>query len=167
MQYDEYEALLNRSCSQLKLEPHCIEIGPFCTPTTTTPNTAPWQMEWCVLFPDRMYLVVRENWWDVKGERRRIGYRKDFAFHYGPANPKRNHDGIPVRDNKKFPAVLRIDSDHKGPHLHFNGEDHILQARVLNLSISQVDVFDFVRAVLKHRRSGKGFDRILGFEILP
>ncbi len=65
-----------------------------------------------------------------------------------------------------YPAVIRIDqdADWRGPHLHFDGEDHIAQSRVKNLRISDVDPFLFIRAVMEHRRSGDRFDNILRFD---
>jgi len=36
---------------------------------------------------------------------------------------------------------------------------------VKNLRISDVDLFDFIEAVLEHRRTGKRFDEIMDFEV--
>lgn len=72
---------------------------------------------------------------------------------------------MPVRSSS-FPALFRVDCDRHGPHLHFAGEDHIPQARVMNLRVSDVEPFGFARAVLKHRSTKNGFDKVLNFRVI-
>jgi hypothetical protein len=126
-------------------------------------------MDWAVFFPDGMHAKLQERWYPVG---RRLagrvlkGYREHFSFHYGPTNAHRDSEGFPVRDKVGHPAIIRIDRDKYGPHIHFHDEaDHIPQSRVAGMIIDDADMFDFVRAVLEFRRSGRGFDDIMGFTV--
>ena len=167
LKYSEYEAWLLQEYSQITLEPHCTEVVFECGPTTSLPDRAPWQMEWCVTFQDQMYFAARENWSGKKYTNGLIGYRREFSFHYGPVSPnQRRTHGIPARD-KLYAAIIRVHSDWTGPHIHFRGEDHIPAHRIQGLSIPDVDAFSFVRAVQEHRRTGAEFDAIMGFEVVP
>jgi hypothetical protein len=106
-----------------------------------------------------------ENWYRRGSNLGGGGYRNAFSFHYGPANPSKDSEGIPLH-SEAHPAIIRIDQDDRiGPHIHYGGEDHIPQARVRNLRISDVDPFQFIRAVVEHRQSGERFDKILGFMV--
>jgi hypothetical protein len=164
MRFPEYAAWLAEQVDSTVLEQGCVQIGPFAT-ETVTPNKPPWQMEWTILFEDGLYLRVVENWYRRGSNLGGGGYRNAFSFHYGPANPSKDSEGIPLH-SEAHPAIIRIDQDDRiGPHIHYGGEDHIPQARVRNLRISDVDPFQFIRAVVEHRQSGERFDKILGFMV--
>jgi hypothetical protein len=168
MLFEEYSAWLWTEHSKFTIDPRWIECGPFCTPTIPISNKPPWQMEWCIKFPDGTHVVVRENYTPMKRLHAPRGYRKDFAFHYGSTPPTCHADGIPVRvRNGAYPPILRIDSDPNiPPHIHFGGEDHILQPRVKGLDIPNANVFDFVKAVIEHKATQKRLDELLGFEVI-
>ena len=165
MRFAEYETWLSGQVDSLVLESGSIQIGPYTTPTVA-PNKPPWDMEWTVLFRDGMYFRVVEHWYRRSSALGGHGYRKTFSFHYGPTNPRKDDEGIPFPSDR-FPAMIRIDLDvdWRGPHIHFNGEDHILQGRVKNLRISDVEPFEFIRAVMQHRASGETFDKIMQFTV--
>lgn len=166
MHFAEYEKWFSEEAARVVLEPNCTQVGPFVTPTVW-PNGAPWQADWTVLFNDGFYFRVVENFFRRKTILGAGGYRAAFSFHYGPTNPVADCDGVPLR-SPQYPAIIRIDQDEVcGPHLHYSGEDHILQARVLNLRISDSDMFEFIRAVIEHRSSKKRFDQIIGFTVKP
>jgi hypothetical protein len=120
-----------------------------------------------VCFPDGKHIKIKESWWPRPIRHGGRGYRKHFAFHYGELNPLSDVDGFPLPDNGKFPPIIRIDDDAYGPHLHYNGEDHIPQSRVKGLYISSTDIFEFVRAVQRHRETGETFDTIMKFTVTP
>lgn len=128
-------------------------------------------MDWALLFPEGRYVYVSERWYPLKEwppRRLRRGRRKHFSYHFGPANPKLQANGIPERDKKNNPAIIRIDCDRWGPHMHFHGEaDHIQQPRVGGMVIEDCDPFVFVRAVLEHRNTSASFDSILNFKVKP
>jgi hypothetical protein len=165
MRFLEYERWLEERVANASFEDGCVHIGPWATPTVT-PNKPPWDLEWVILFKGDYYLRLVEHWYRRGSHLGGGGYRKTFSFHYGPTNPNRNAEGVPLPSDL-YPAVLRIDDDDdwRGAHLHFDGENHIIQARVKNLRISDVDLFDFIEAVLEHRRTGKRFDEIMDFEV--
>jgi hypothetical protein len=111
-------------------------------------------------------LCIAEHWYKRKSGLGGAGYRNGFSFHYGPANPQVDDEGVPLRSNS-YPAIIRIDQDDRiGPHLHFHGENHIPQERVQSLRISDVDMFDFIQAVLTHRKNGESFDKIMKFKVI-
>jgi hypothetical protein len=166
MRFVEYERWLTGETSKLIFEPSSTVIGLYSTPTIQ-PNNAPWQTELTVVFSDGKFFRVCETWYRRKGSPGGGGYRGHFSFHYGPANPSCDSEGVPTR-SKDYPAIIRIDEDDRiGPHLHFAGENHIPQRRVQNLRISDADMFDFIRAVQTHRANGEGFDKILKFTVNP
>ena len=168
MRYDDYSRWLSAEHSKAMLELHYddVQAGPYLD-CTIIPNKPPWQLNWAVKFSDGKFLRITENWF-----RRRIhgsvagvfGAREHFSFHYGPANPLCDADGLPIR-SVAFPAIFRIDCDRHGPHLHYLGQDHIPQSRVKNFRILETDPFHFFRAVLSHRATGDGFDSIFGFQV--
>jgi len=165
MRFSEYELWLAKQAVNTSFEEGCVHIGPYATPTVE-PNKPPWDFEWTVLFKDGHYLRVVEHWYRRGSHLGGGGYRKTFSFHYGPANPSRSTEGVPVPSDA-YPAILRIDSDDdwRGPHLHLDGEDHIHQSRVKNLRISDIDPFDFIKAVMEHRKSGEKFEKIMSFTV--
>jgi hypothetical protein len=165
MRFHEYEDWLERehAAIETELEPGCVQVGPFLTPTEY-PDSPPWKMEWAVIFPDGNFFRVTENWFARTTSLIRRGERKHFSFHYGPANPLRDAEGLPVR-SQNYPAIFRADCDRHSPHLHFAGEDHVGQGRVAGLRIDQLEPFDFARAILKYRATGDGFDTILKFKV--
>jgi hypothetical protein len=163
MKYSEYATWLQQEYSQINLGPRSAELGPYLGPTVD-PDSPPWQMKWAVIFDDNHYFCVTENWWKRRRQFGSQGYRKHFCFHYGPANPVPDQDGIP-EPSRSYPAIFRIDCDTHGPHIHFQGEDHIGQNRVDGFAISDAQPFLFVQAVMRHRLSGDGFDEIMQFRV--
>jgi hypothetical protein len=166
MTFSEYEEWLAEQTSGVLLDPRCVQIGPYATPTVA-PNKPPWKLEWTVLFEDGFYFRVVENWYRRTASLGGRGYRKAFSFHYGPTNPAKDGEGVPLH-SENYRAIIRIDqdADWRGPHIHFDGEDHIPQGKVKNLRISDVDPFHFIQAVIEHRQSGDNFDKILRFTVI-
>lgn len=166
MRFTEYETWLKEQLAEIVLEPGCVEVGPFLTPTVQ-PNRPPWQMDWTVIFEDEMYFRVTENWFLRKANLGYRGYRAHFCFHYGKANPDRDGEGIPFR-SKAYPAIFRVDLDSSpnGAHIHFGGKDHVLQDKVHGFRISDAEMFEFIRAVHEHRATGKSFDEVMKFTVV-
>lgn len=160
MLFSEYDTWFWEETNRITLESDCKSCGPFVT-ATVSPNRPPWKAEWTVLFRDGLYFRAVENWYRRKAALGGKGYREAFSFHYGPSNPDVDGDGVPL-PSPQYPAIIRIDQDDRsGPHLHYGGEDHIPQSRVLNLRISDAEFFEFIRAVQRHRTTSKGFMRFL------
>jgi hypothetical protein len=152
------------------LEQGAREIGPRLRPTSPC-GPVPWQLKWAVLFDDGFYAQVTENYTLTKFSGQ--GDRKDFSFHYGQTPAIFDTDGFPIYRNLGSPAIIRIDNHRPydppwgGPHLHYNGEDHIGQHRVGGLDILKVDLFNFMEAVRKYRKTGLPFQEILNFTVQP
>ena len=169
MNYAEYVTWLNAQHSLIMLESGCHEIGPIYG-CTGRPDSPPWKMDWAVIFPDNYFAYLYERWIQIPGRLAglgKMGFRQHFSLHYGEANPTRDRLGIPKRDNVRYPATIRIDHDKYNPHLHFRGEDHIQQNRVVGMTITNSDPFTFMQAVLEHRKTQASFDAILKFEVNP
>jgi len=169
MEYAAYATLLGIQHALIVPEQGCVEIGPIHAPSSSIPQSPPWKMDWAVLFTDGKYAYLYERWMPVSPRiaAGRQGYRQHFSFHYGVANPQCGKYGIPKRDRINYPPIIRIDVDKYNPHIHFRGEDHIQQDRVKGMTITSVDPFDFMRAVIAHRKTQSDFDSILNFQVAP
>lgn len=170
MLLSDYAARLHREYAAFHLDPTWQEIGPLYKPTIR-PNSPPWNMDWAIIFPDGYYAYVYERWYTsgiwIPGKPR-PGRREHFSFHYGRANHVLKPNGIPEKDKVNCPAIIRIDCDMWGPHLHFHNEsDHINQQRVQGMVIQDSDPFEFMRAVIEHRNTGRDFDSIMHFTVTP
>lgn len=174
MYYADYVTRLMTGYASIPLEPGCREIGPLHVPTRMPKSgkeSAPWKMDWAVLFPDGKHAYVYERWFPMRPSSpgaAKEGYRAHFSFHYGKSNLSLRPDGIPARDKVNCPAIIRIDLDRHCPHLHFHAElPHIQQNQVAGMNIVEVDPFVFMRAVLEHRASDADFDTIMKFTVIP
>jgi hypothetical protein len=165
MRFEEYDKWFWEQTNGIALGEGSIQIGPYVTPTVT-PNKPPWKLEWTVLFEDGFYLRLKEYWYRRSASFGGSGTRQSFSFHYGPTNPSKDVEGVPIY-SEGYPATIRIDQDvdWRGPHLHYKGEDHVSQTRVQNLRISDVEPFEFIRAVLEHRKTGQSFETIMRFVV--
>jgi hypothetical protein len=170
MNFPDYVTWLKTQRSLITFEPGCTHIGPLYG-ATALPDSPPWKMDWAVLFPnDNKFAYVYERWIQIPGRLAGIGnlgYRQHFSFHYGPANPRRDKLGIPKRDGVHYPPTIRIDLDKYNPHIHFRGEDHLQQTRIVGMAIANSDPFTFMKAVIEHRKAHADFDTILKFEVIP
>jgi len=170
MYYTDYVARLMAEHASITFEPDVMEIGPLHNPTVL-PGTPPWNMDWLIRFPDGKQAYLYERWFPMKSPPRggaTMGQRGSFSFHYGTTSSRTRRNGFPARDKSNHPAIIRIDLDKKGPHLHFHGElPHIPQAKVKGMKIEDVNPFDFVLAVLEHRTSQADFDAIMKFTVVP
>ncbi len=170
MYYADYVAWLKAEHASITFQPGVTEIGPLHNPTVL-PGVPPWNMDWLVKFPDGKQVYLYERWRPRRSpspSTPMLGERFAFSFHYGTSTPLRRLNGFPARDKTNHPAIIRIDLDLYGPHLHFHGElPHIQQANVRGMTIGDVGPFDFIRAVLKHRETGADFDAIMNFTVVP
>jgi hypothetical protein len=165
MRFGEYVTWFEGVRQNLSLETGCTQVGPLHVPTALT--KPPWNLDWCIRFSDGKHIKIKERWWPRSARLGGLGYRKHFSFHYGELNPVSDMLGFPVRDSVNYPGIIRIDSDTYEPHMHYNEEDHINQNRVQGFNISDADLFNFINAVLLHRRTAEPFDKILKFTVVP
>jgi hypothetical protein len=160
----QYEARVQRSIAALALDVQIKQVGPILTPTAR-PNQAPWAFDWALLFDDRLHIAIRERFVPTPKRFGPHGVRHMFTFHYGETPELFDPEGLPIRDNAKE-TKLRIDLDRWGPHIHFQGQDHIPQSKVEGLDIKDADMFRFVSSVLQHRGSTEPLDSTFGFRLL-
>jgi len=170
MRYAEYVTWLKEQYAQIEFESGVIEIGPRHNPTKL-PGSPPWNMDWWIKFPDGKHAYLKERWVAMSSLSRgaAAGRRDSFSFHYGTLGNRVRPNGWPAREKAGHPAILRIDRDSKGPHIHFHGEEpHIMQDKVQGMRIEDTNPFAFVKAVLSYRKNqGQvDFDVIMGFSVV-
>ena len=161
--YPRFKAWFDEEHSKLELPDGCSQIS---EPQTTRAHAfSPiWEIEWYLGFADRKYLRVWERYEKV-AKLIDISRRLSFSYHYGLI-AKQGPDGIPVR-NSDDPVEMRIDNARGIAHMHFNSpEPHIAQANVEGLDLERIDLFTFIRAIFKHRKTGKPVNKTLGFKII-
>jgi hypothetical protein len=171
MYYTDYVARLLAEYATIAFEPGVTEIGPLHNPTIL-PGRPPWNMDWLIRFPDGKHACLYERWFPLRTSWRSgatMGQRLSFSYHYGTTGSNTRRNGFPARDKTNHPAIIRIDLDKIGPHLHFHGElPHIMQDKVKGMTIEDIDPFAFVRAVLEHRKNPTiDFDSIMQFSVVP
>lgn len=170
MYFSDYLPRLVADHASIGREAGSIEDGPLVRPTRA--NSPPWNMDWIVRFPDGKHAYLYERWLPDPASPRvggvHMGARRVFSFHYGPTPTATRKNGFPARDKANYPAIIRIDNNQFGPHLHFHSEEpHISQVKVNGLNISDLQPCDFMRAVLEHRSTGVDFDEIMKFKVIP
>jgi hypothetical protein len=145
-----------------------IAIPVGCTaqdPVLTFANLYTWSAQWILLFTDAAsHVCVKEHFAKVAGlqSSRRIS----FAYHYGPT-VRKNDDGDP-HGEPADPVFIRIDNAGGRPvHLHPEGhpEEHIPQEKIGGLVLDNVDLFDFVKAAIRHHDGGKTITKEFGYKI--
>lgn len=161
-QLEEYEAWFEAGCNNLALEPGFTIVGPF-TNALGDPDSPPWDSDFAIIYPDGMYIRIAEYYRPLPKRTGGGGCLDLLSYHYGPCTANRDADGFPPQ-SKKF--ELRIDIDRRFKrHAHYNGEDHIPEARLPGLDFDKIDPFEFIRAVEEHRKSSKPLHEILGFNV--
>jgi len=161
--YLEYRRLADQSRASLKLPPDCTELLPLDFEFT---NRFFWTVEWVLRFDDRRHMGLREHYTKIAGLD--DSRRKLFSFHYGVIVAE-DSDGMPISD-RADPVDIRIDNTITGiPHLHYGApQPHHQQASLSGkLKLAKVEMFQFVRAILRHRKSGASIEEVLHFKVRP
>ena len=162
---EEYEAWFEGECNKLTLDPGFTLVGPF-TDALGSPDGPPWESDLAIIYPNDMYIRVGEMYRQLSKREGGGGCLDEIKYHYGPCTKTRDKEGFP-KFSKRF--ELRIDIDHSPykRHIHYQGEDHVVESRVVGLDFSNIDPFKFIRAVEKHRKESKPLHEILGFTVKP
>jgi hypothetical protein len=151
---------VDKAYANLELPPDCVEQKPR---TIINSRLFSWTFDWLLVFKsDDKYLRVRESYEKMAGllMSRRLG----FAFHYGPI-VKQNANGDVIHESSD-PVDIRIDKSRGHTHMHYQAPSpHYAQENVKGITLDSIGMFEFVRAVLQHRKSGKDISEILGFKI--
>ena len=110
-----------------------------------------------------MYIRIYEHYRELSRIEGGGGRLQFLSYHYGQCGDERDEDGIPTMEDH---CTLRIDIDIRSKrHAHYNGEDHILEERLVGLNFDAITPFDFIRAVEEHRATSRPLHGILGFEV--
>lgn len=157
MDYLEFEKQFEERRRKIKLPPDCTEGEP----TLSAPGAFSWEVEWQIDFPDAKYLRLWEHHAKVKDLH--DARREQFSYHYGPI--VLNAAGVPDRDSDD-PVHIRIDTSGGTVHLHYDNADHIAQDKIVGLDLQMLDMFSFLKAILKHRRTKKPIDKVLSFRVI-
>jgi hypothetical protein len=134
-------------------------------PTFAYSNQYTWSMEWFLTFNAAPESYVRV--WEHFAKRSGLSLSRciSFAYHFGPILRK-DKKGIPERESSD-PVFVRIDN-HGGPaHLHPEGhpDRHVMQSAVDGLVLQDIDLFAFVKAVLRQRQTRRSIADELGYRI--
>jgi hypothetical protein len=126
-------------------------------------STLVWKFEWYLSCGTDKYVRIwerYERWPKLIGMSRRAS----FVYHYGPLIGI-GKDGIPTYDSKN-PVDIRIDDVGRPIHLHFGAPmPHHDQSVVKGLVLSELDMFEFLNGIIRHRKNKKTLDKIFGFTI--
>lgn len=147
---------------------NAIVIPVSCTakdPVLYFANLYTWSVQWVLVFSDTAtHVSVKEHFAKVAGLQR--SRRISFAYHYGPT-VRKNADDDPYGEPSD-PLFVRIDNAGGRPaHLHPEGhpEEHIPQERIRGLVLDHVDLFDFVKAAIRHHGGHKTVAKEFGYKI--
>jgi len=162
-QLAEYEAWFEGECNRLAPESGIIIVGPFTDPLGC-PDSAPWDSDFGIIYPDGKYIRIGEYYCQLPKREGGGGCLKYFKYHYGPCTNSRDSDGFPFFSDD---FELRIDIDRRyGRHIHYMNQNHIPEDRLPGLDFDKIDPFEFIRAVEEHRKSSIPLHQILGFEVV-
>jgi hypothetical protein len=166
MTYQVWKTLFTQNYSKFKLPKGATECGPFLRPTIH-PNLPPWKLFWCIIYPDQQYIRIVE-YYDVDTVlSRKGGVRVQFCFHYGPLAKGRDKKYGCPKIHKKTHIRFDLSTDQYVDHLHYLGEDHIPQDRMVGCKILDMEPFRFIQGIEAHRNSHKplSLHECFGFEI--
>jgi hypothetical protein len=158
--YFAYKRWFETGHEALTLPADCVEPDPVLTYS----NQYTWDLVWFLIFADpQAHVRIKENFAKIHGlsKSRRIA----FAYHYGPT-VRSDSRGMPEGEPSD-PVFVRIDNSGQPPHLHHEGNptDHIPQEHISGLVLDEVDLFTFVKAAFRHRKSGRPIAKELGYRI--
>ncbi len=158
MDYFEFKRWCEEERAALKLPKDCTEQPPLFARV----HFWSWDFEWSLIFSDNNYIRITERY--REGSAPHESNRIAFTFHYGPLASRRP-DGTPKWEPHD-PVVIRIDNAHGPVHVHFGAQEpRLSQSQVDGLNLVNLEMFQFVKAVLKHRKTGKPLDKIMKFRI--
>jgi hypothetical protein len=156
--YFEFRKSLEQSLGRLKLpsgsrirEPDWLVIRPPLS----------WTVEVVVDFPEKHVRIweSHDRFAGLQASR-----RIQWAYHYGET-ASFDEVGDSVRGKPDDPLDLRIDTAG-GLHMHYGKRNpHYKQEEIEGLDLASVGAIDFIRTVLKHMKTGRPLNSLLGFRI--
>jgi hypothetical protein len=158
----EYEAWFQSGCDGITLESGFTLIQPVITSLGDLP---PWVLDFAIMYSDGMYIRIGETYRALPMGQGGGGRLQHLSYHYGRHKGGFKADGFPAHSSE---CEIRIDIDPVfDRHIHYQGENHILEARLPGLDFNTVDPFKFISAVEERRRTGKPLHEIFGFTVEP
>lgn len=155
--YTGYKKWREDNANNLKLPADWQELST----ETFLSSAMVWSFQWFLQCGADKYVRIWERydrWPKLIHMSRRIG----FAFHYGPII-NRNKDGIPTQNDQ---VDIRIDDVGRPVHMHFGAQDpHHDQSVVKGLKLDDMDMFQFLNGIIRHRDKNKPLDQVFGFKI--
>jgi len=122
-----------------------------------------WQFQWYLKCGTDKYVRVwerYERWPGLLGMSRKAS----FVYHYGTL-VRMGPDGIPTYVSNN-PVDIRVDNVGRPVHLHFGSPNpHHDQSVIKGLQLDDMDMFEFLKGIIRHRSTKKSLDKIFGFTI--
>jgi hypothetical protein len=160
LNYISFKKWADENHSALKLPADCRELQPQ---TTVIASSLVWTLTWYLQFGADRYVRIRERY-DRIGGMIETSRRIQFAYHYGPI-VKSGIDGLPLHQSND-PVDIRIDNVSAPAHLHFGAPNpHHDQSVVKGLHLEGLDMFAFVRGIMRHRATAQPLDKVFNFTI--
>ncbi len=161
--YEKYRAYADSEYDALAIPSNCTEtLKLIFTPV----NDVAWSSRWYLEFTDDKYIRAVERfqrWPGLTG----IAKRMTVAYHYGDIVRRNPDDNLPGYLSAGTDQVdIRIDNSCAPIHLHYQSQNpHIPQSSVIGLDLESVDMFIFVKGILRHRETKKPLNSIFKFKI--
>ncbi len=160
MDFLEFQRSFTAELSKLKLPDDCALREPDWLPIRAPLS---WTVEVVLEFEDNTYIHIWES--HDRFAKLQICRRIQWSYHYGPVTT-RDGSGRPSQGTPDDPVEIRIDTCGGEPHLHYRQrEPHYSAAQVVGVDIESIDAIAFIKAALKRRRTGKTFEKVMGFKI--
>jgi hypothetical protein len=157
--YFDFRRSFEQGLSKLKLPPDCSQQEPNWE--VVAPPLG-WQVEVIFDFEDHKHIRIWESYDKYAGLM--MSRKIQWSYNYGVAQVV-DEKGRAMRGSPEDPLELRIDTC-SGLHMHYQArEPHYAQDKIIGINLQDVEAFSFVRAILKHRKTGKPLTKVLGFRI--
>jgi hypothetical protein len=155
--YFGFRKSFEKALAALKLPADCVLREPDWT--VIRPPLS-WTVELFLDFPGK-HLRIWESY--DRFAQLQVCRRVQWAYHYGESVSF--DEGAATRGAPDDPLDLRIDNAG-GLHMHYESRNpHYRQDQIDGLDLSTVSAIDFIKRVLKHRKTGRSLNDTFGFRI--
>jgi hypothetical protein len=159
--YLQFKTWFDQEYTKLKTPADCSEL---LSPTVVPTSSVLWTFRWFLGFTDGKYIQIKEHYSKQAGLIQQ-SHRASFAYHYGPV-VRKSPDGVPIGESIN-PVDIRIDTSHGPVHMHLaKPQPRYAQNQVKDLDMQDLGMFTFVKAICRHRASGKSLEETLHFRIV-
>lgn len=155
----QHQKNLEKSLNNIRLPSGCNLRQPEWE-STNPPHF--WTVEFFIDFSDGKHIRIWESYSKISGLQ--MSRKLQWAYHYGET-ANFSEGGQAGRGNPDDPVDLRIDTCG-GLHMHYKSrEPHYKQSEIKGLNLSEYGALDFIKDVLKHRKTSKPLNMVIGFEV--